>query len=64
MKSISSRITQLEKKSISNSVLYIWRYAGENFESAMSRVGLSLNSHIAQRIFIVSWLNAQTINDH
>lgn len=55
MKSINSRISQLEKKSISNPVLYVWRYADENFESALNRVGLSLDSYVSQRVFIVSW---------
>lgn len=55
MKSINSRICQLEQKSISNPVLYVWRYADENFESALNRVGLSLDSYVSQRVFIVSW---------
>lgn len=55
MKSINSRISQLEKKSISNPVLCVWRYADENFESALNRVGLSLDSNVYQRFLIVSW---------
>lgn len=64
MNSIRNRIVLLEQKSISDSVLYVWRYAGENLESCLNRNGLSANSLITKRIFLVSWIGEKTTNQH
>lgn len=64
MNSIRNRIVLLEQKSISVSVLYLWRYDEENLESCLNRNGLSANSLITKRIFLVSWISERTTNQH
>ena len=64
MNSIRNRIVLLERKSISVSVLYLWRYDEENLESCLNRNGLSANSLITKRIFLVSWISERTTNQH